>query len=168
MKDIHEVLAYTRPPADVFDLISSGKFQVELLTHLGGANAEVVEETRHPDGSVRLVTRQQTAIELPGFARRLIPANTTVTQIFEWEPPAVDGTRSGRWSAEAKGAPVTIGGPTELRANGSGTDHVYGGHVKASVPVVGGRLEGFALENLRRDLERTAEFTTAQLGPDRS
>jgi hypothetical protein len=163
VKEIQEVLPYTRTPAEVFDLISTGKFQIELLTHLGGLNAEVVEETRHPDGSVRLVTRQQTAVELPGFARRLIPANTTVTQVFEWEPPAGDGSRSGRWSAEARGAPVSVGGPTELRANGCGTDHVYGGQVKASVPVVGGRLEGFALENLRRDLERTGEFTAARL-----
>lgn len=163
MKDIHEELIYSRPPAEVFELISTGEFQRELLARLGGHDVEVVEETRADDGSVRLVTKQQTAVELPGFARKLIPAHTTVTQTFDWEPPEPDGTRSGTWSAEARGAPVSIGGPTELRIEAGGTRHVYLGQVKASVPVVGGRLEALALENLHRDLTLTAEFTEARL-----
>ncbi len=163
MKDIHVELTYSRPPHQVFDLISTGAFQVELIAHLGGNEPTVVEETRGEDGSVRLVTRQQTAVELPGFARKLIPAHTTVTQTFEWEPPAGDGTRRGNWSAEAKGAPVSIGGPTELRPEGEGSRHLYLGQIKASVPVVGGRLESFALDNLRRDLAQTGKYTTKRL-----
>lgn len=163
MKEIHEELTYAHPPTEVFDLISTGAFQVGLLAHLGGRDPEVVEELRGDDGSVRIVTRQHTAVELPGFARKLIPANTTVTQTFEWDPPADDGSRTGRWSAEAKGAPVAVGGPTHLERDGGGTRHVYLGRVKASVPVVGGRLETFALDSLRRDLGRTASYTAAQL-----
>lgn len=163
MKDIHEELTYSRPPSEVFELIATGSFQLELITHLGGQEAEVVEETRSGDGSVRLVTRQQSAVELPGFARKLIPANTTVTQVYEWEPPAADGSRRGRWSAEAKGAPVTIGGTTELRPEGAGTCHLFLGEVKASVPVVGGRIETLALDNLRRDLALTEKFTQERL-----
>lgn len=162
MKDIHEQLRYDRPTAEVFALISTGAFQVELITHLGGLDAALVEEARRPDGSVRVVTRQRAAVELPGFARKLIPAHTTVTQVYEWDPPGGD-RYSGRWSAEAKGAPVAIGGPTELVPDGDGTLHVYGGSVKASVPVVGGRLESFALDNLRQDLAATREFTAARL-----
>lgn len=163
MKEIHEELTYSRPPGQVFDLISTGAFQVELIAHLGGKDPEVVEETRGEDGSVRLVTRQQAAVELPGFARKLIPANTTVTQTYDWGPPAADGTRRGTWSAQAKGAPISIGGPTELRPDGAGSRHAYLGQIKASVPVVGGRLEGFALDNLRRDLGATGEYTAGRL-----
>lgn len=163
MKEIHEELTYSRPPADVFALISTGAFQLDLIAHLGGHDAEVVEETRREDGSVRLVTRQQTAVDLPGFAQKIIPAHTAVTQVYDWSPAGNDGTRKGTWSAEAKGAPVAIGGPTELRCAGAGACHVYRGQVKASVPLVGGRLEAFALENLRRDLASSAEFTQKRL-----
>jgi hypothetical protein len=163
VKEIHEELSYDRPPEEVFGLISTGAFQLELIAHLGGCDAEVVEETRRPDGSVRVVTRQQSVVELPGFARKLIPANTTVTQTFDWGPPAADGTRHGSWSAEANGAPVRVSGHTELLARDAGTCHVYGGQVEASVPVVGGRLESFAIENLRHDLALTAEFTAHRL-----
>ena len=163
MKEIHEELTYSRPPQEVFELIATGAFQLDLIAHLGGRDAEVVEEVRKDDGAVRVVTRQQTAVDLPGFAQKIIPAHTSVTQVYEWEPPGADGARRGRWSAEAKGAPVAIGGPTELRAAPAGSCHVYLGQVKASVPLVGGRLEAFALENLRRDLAAAAQFTESRL-----
>lgn len=165
MKEIHEELNYSRPPEDVFALISAGAFQLDLIAHLGGRDAQVVEELHNSDGSIRLVTSQQTAVDLPGFAQKIIPAHTTVTQVYEWDPVDDEGTRRGRWSAEAKGAPVAIGGPTELRGSGSGsgTTHLYLGQVKASVPLVGGRLESFALDNLRRDLAAAAIFIEKRL-----
>lgn len=164
MKEIHEVLDYPADPQEVYALISTGAFQIELITFIGGRHPELVEEATGADGSLRLVTRQQTGVELPGFAKKLIPANTTVTQTYEWGPPAADGSRQGTWSAEAKGAPVSIGGPTELALHGRGTRHVYGGQIRSPIPVVGGRLESFAMDNLRRELARTAEFTVARLG----
>lgn len=163
MKPIREVLHYDRPPTEVFELISTGAFQMEVIAHLGGLRPETVEETRRPDGSVRLVTRQQAAVELPGFAKKLIPANTTVTQTYDWGPPGADGTRTGTWSADIKGAPVSMGGPTELRPAGRGCTHTFGGEVKAQVPLVGGRIESFALDNLARDLDLTAEYTNRRL-----
>jgi hypothetical protein len=163
VKTIHEELHYDRAPMELFALISSGAFQLEIISHLGGKDAELVEETVTPNGGVKVVTRQRTGVELPGFAKKLIPASTTVTQTYVWEPARGDGSREGKWFAEIRGAPVSMGGPTELRAIGSGSVHVFSGEVKASVPVVGGKLESFALDNLRRDLTRAAEFTASRL-----
>jgi hypothetical protein len=163
VKTIHEELHYDSPPEAVFDLISLGSFQLELIDHLGGTDAELLEEKATPEGGVKLVTRQRTGVELPGFAKKLIPANTVVTQTYEWGPAAADGSRRGTWSADIRGAPVSIGGPTELRAAGSGSVHSFDGELKASVPLVGGKLESFALDNLRRDLGRTAQFTAGRL-----
>ena len=163
MKAIHEEFHYDSAPNELFALISSGAFQLEIIAHLGGKDTELLEQTLTPDGGVKLVTRQHTGVELPGFAKRLIPASTTVTQTYVWGPAHNDGSRQGMWSAEIKGAPVSMGGPTELRASGSGSVHVYKGEVKASVPVVGGKLESFALDSLHRDLTRAAEFTASRL-----
>jgi len=163
VKAIHEELHYDRAPRELFALISSGAFQLEIISHLGGKEAELLEQTATPEGGVKVVTRQRTGVELPGFAKRLIPASTTVTQTYVWEAPREDGSRQGTWSADIKGAPISMGGPTELRATGSGSVHVFGGEVKASVPVVGGKLESFALDSLRRDLARAAEFTAGRL-----
>ena len=152
VKTIHEELHYDSAPRELFALISSGAFQLEIISHLGGKDAELVEQTVTPDGGMKVVTRQRTGVELPGFAKKLIPASTTVTQTYVWEPAREDGSREGKWSAAIKGAPVSMGGPTELRTTRSGSVHVFSGEVKASVPVVGGKLESFALDSLRRDL----------------
>ncbi|HXX90958.1 MAG TPA: DUF2505 domain-containing protein [Acidimicrobiales bacterium] len=163
MKTIHEEFPYDPAPTAVFALISDGAFQLEIISHLGGKDAELVEQTVTPESRVKVVTRQRTGVELPGFAKKLIPASTTVTYTYVWEPAREDGSREGTWVAEIKGAPVSMGGPTELRATGSGSVHVFGGQVKASVPVVGGKLESFALDSLHRELTRAAEFTADRL-----
>ena len=125
VKTIHEEFHYDRAPEELFALISSGPFQLEIISHLGGKDAELVEQTVAPEGGVKVVTRQRTGVELPGFAKKLIPASTTVTQTYVWEPAREDGSREGIWSADIKGAPVSMGGPTELRATGSGSVHVF-------------------------------------------
>ena len=56
-----------------------------------------------------------------------------------------------------------MGGPTELRATESGAVHVFEGEVRASVPLVGGKVESFALDNFHRELARTAQFTAERL-----
>lgn len=165
MKRVHQEFEYDRAPSELFALIGDGAFQLELIGHLGGHDAELVEQTATPGGGVRLVTRQRAGVELPGFARKLIPASTTVTQTYVWEAGASDGSRNGTWSADIKGAPISMGGPTELRASPSGCVHVFDGEVRASVPLVGGRLESFALDNLRRDLALAAKFTADRLVP---
>lgn len=163
MKTVHEEFDYDVTPDSVFALIADGTFQLELIAHLGGHDPELVERTVTPEGAIKVVTRQRTGVELPGFAKKLIPASTTVVQSYQWEAADEDGSRRGTWSAEAKGAPISMGGPTELRAAGSGSRHTFYGEVKSSVPLVGGRLESFALDNLRRDLTRAAAFTAARL-----
>ena len=166
MKTIHEELEFDHPAERVFALISTGAFQLEIISHIGGHDRELIEEGSTSGGGVRLVTRQRTGVELPGFAKKLIPANTTVTQTYEWGPAAPDGSRDGSWAAEIKGAPVSLSGPTALRPAGAGCVQVFEGQVKASVPIVGGKLESFALDNLRRDLARTRDFTAGRLADD--
>lgn len=163
MKKIQEEFSYDHPPAELFALVGDGPFQLEIIGHLGGRDPELVEHTTAADGGVRLVTRQRAGVELPGFAKKFIPASTTVVQTYLWGPAAADGARTGTWSADVKGAPVSMGGSTEIRADGPGSRHVFTGEVKASVPLVGGKLESFALENLHRDLSRAAEFTARRL-----
>jgi len=118
VKAIHEEFHYACPPAELFALISSGALQLETIAHLGGMDTELVEQTLTPDGGVKLVTRQRTGVELPGFAKRLVPASTTVTQTYIWEPAGEDGSREWIWSAEIKGAPFRWEGrPSCVRAD---------------------------------------------------
>jgi hypothetical protein len=166
VKVVNEKFDYAYSPTNLFSLIGNGSFQLEIIVHLGGRDPELVDEAVTDEGGVKLVTRQRTGIELPGFAKRLVPANTTVLQTYLWGPPDEDGFRKGTWSADAKGAPVSVGGSTEIRSTASGSCHVYTGEVRASVPLVGGKLESFALDNLQRELARAADFTAVRLAAE--
>lgn len=160
---VEEEFRYDHPPSAVFGLVGSGRFQVELLAELGGQDPEVLEESHTPSGGLRVVTRLRTGVEFPGFARKIVPPDTAVTHTYEWGPPLADGTVAGTWSTEIKGAPLLIGGTTAIRPEGDGAVHLYKGQIKASVPVIGGRLEVFALDNLRRDLAHSARFIADRL-----
>lgn len=167
MRPIREELRYPAPPAVVFDLVFRGSFQLELIAYLGGHEPEVVEEVTTEAGGLRLVVRQRASVELPGFVKKVMPGDTTVTQTYEWSPASETGERKGSWSAQAKGAPIHLGGPTELIADGDATVHLYLGQAKASVPIVGGRLESFAVVSLRRDLDEASKFIADRLPTDR-
>jgi Protein of unknown function (DUF2505) len=163
VREVDEEFHYDAAVEAVFALIASGAFQAELTEHLGGRNVTVVEETATP-ASTKIVVSQQIAVELPGFAKKFVPANANVTQAHEWGPPDAGGNRTGSWSAVTKGAPVSIGGPTELIATPEGgTVHRYSGQIKASVPLVGGKLESFAFDNLHKDLAISHDYIAARL-----
>lgn len=69
MKTIHEEFHYDHAPTELFALISSGSFQLEIISHLGGRDTELVEQTVTSEGGVKVVTRQRTGVDLPGFPR---------------------------------------------------------------------------------------------------
>jgi hypothetical protein len=168
VRPIREELRYPGLPAVVFDLVFKASFQLELMAYLGGQQPEVVEETTREDGGLKLVTRQRASVEMPAFVKKVIPADTTVTQTYDWGPASKDGARKGTWSAEIRGAPIRLGGPTELLPDGGATVHIYLGEARASVPIVGGRLEAFAVENLRRDLAQASKFIADRLTSETS
>lgn len=102
----------------------------------------------------------------PGWSFQVSPVgsspDTAVTHTYEWGPPRADGAIVGTWSTEIRGASLATGGTSAIRPEGDGAVHLYNGRNKASVPVMGGRLEVLALDNLRRGQahhERRPAFT---------
>ena len=53
MKTIDEAFEYDHQPTDVFDLIADAAFQLDLIMHLGGKDAELVERTTTSEGKCR-------------------------------------------------------------------------------------------------------------------
>ena len=84
------------------------------------------------------------------------PANTTVTLTYVWSPPPTTTPAMGHGPLTSRAHPFRL----EDRLPFARLDvalHSFGGEVRASVPLVGGKLESFALDNLRRDLALAAK-----------
>jgi hypothetical protein len=117
------------------------------------------EDAGHTEISVdidggRIVCRRNVAVDVPGALKKLLSPTNTVTQTDEWEAP-VDGVRHGTWKVEIKGVPISLSGAMELAAaDGGGSVETITGRIKASVPLLGGKLEKLGYSNF---VEQTAQ-----------
>lgn len=108
----------------------------------------MLSRTEHPDGSVELVMSRR-AEPLPGFIAKLAPADLLIVTTDRWAPQ-VDGARDCTWTAEIPGAPVRIRGTQRIEPCAGGSRHLTSAEVSVSVPVVGGRIESFILDQITR------------------
>ncbi|HVA60118.1 MAG TPA: DUF2505 domain-containing protein [Mycobacteriales bacterium] len=149
---------YETDPQRVFSALTDEAFLRAKFGELGARDVDVLECGPSPSGSgFRVVTRRTVSVDVPGFAKRLLSPSNAVTQTDVWGQ-AGDGVRTGHWSVEVAGVPSTMGGTMSLEASGAGSDYRLDGEVKVSVPLLGGKLEGFAVGNAERDIARECEF----------
>lgn len=150
---------YDASPDAVFAMVRDAGFQLDKYAGVGMTNGKVLETTDLPDGGFRLKTQRDVATEgVPDFVKRLVGERTTITETDEWGPAAADGSRTGTWKAEAKGAPLSMWGTFALAPAGSGSTVTITGEVKASVPLIGGKVEKAVVEATVKSLQDENEF----------
>ncbi|MDQ1689175.1 MAG: hypothetical protein QOK42_2150, partial [Frankiaceae bacterium] len=109
--------------------------------------------------SIRLrIQRDVETAGIPDFARKLLGERQTITEIQEWSSPTADGSRSGTWKVEAKSAPMQMGGRLAMAPSAGGTTVTIEGEVKASVPLIGGKLERAVAEATEKTLKDECAF----------
>ncbi len=134
-------ISYSADPAAVFAMLTDQAFQ-ERKCAATGALAHRVEIEQYDDGSAVVRTRRTMPTDqVPDFVRTFVGSSLEVVQVDDWGPAAPDGARDGSAVVEIQGAPVRFAGSLALRAGGPGTVETIDGDVKASVPLVGGRIE---------------------------
>lgn len=137
---ISETVDYPATPDVVFAMLTDEQFQARKCVAAGALRyASAVE----PVGEgVRIVTKRDLPTEdLPDFAKSLIGRKLAITETYDWGPPAADGSRSGELDVEVAGAPVSLTARVALVPRGAGTQMRIDGDLKASIPLVGGKVE---------------------------
>lgn len=132
-------------------MFSDPAAHVAKFEGMGHHGVTILDEQRSDDTFDITITRTVDVDGIPGFARRFINPRNTVVSHDHWQDDG-DGTYSGRFSIEAKGTPVAISGVTSLEPDGDGTRYRIDVDVTINVPLVGGRLEGFARGIVDRQL----------------
>jgi hypothetical protein len=143
---------YAAEPGAVFAMLTDPEFLRAKLAALGHRDIEVSECT--PE---RIVTRRTVPLDVPGVLRKVISPANTVVQTDEWGPER-DGVREGTWQVDARGIPVALSGTMRLHAGDGGSVETIEGRAKASVPLVGGKLEKFVVDNTLDTLAREHAF----------
>jgi hypothetical protein len=149
---IAETLDYEAAPATVFEMISDPAFQEQKCVDTS-ALAHEVSVTLTADGA-RVVTRRHLPTDdLPDFARSLVGSRLVITETYEWAGEDAAGARSGSLVVHVEGAPVTLHATLSLSPSSAGSTLTIVGDLKASVPLIGGRIERAAAPTITSALE---------------
>jgi hypothetical protein len=148
--------------SQVFATLSSPEW-VATRAQRFGDDARVEQHEERPDGGVLLAVSRQLPDGVPGFLQRFLPSDRRVVETFQWAPDAGDGTRRGTWKADIPGAPAKLGGTMRLEPTAAGSRYTIEGDVKVSVPLIGGKAEGFIAEMVRKLAAKEHELLVTTL-----
>jgi hypothetical protein len=147
----------------VFAMFSDPEYQRSKLVDAGHTHVEVLECGLAADGQTfRIVTKRTVALDVPGVLKRVLTPTNTVTQTDEWAEDK-KGVRSGTWKVDIKGVPIHLSGTMQLKAAKSGSVEAIAGAAKASLPLVGGKLEKLAVGNFNEATAQEQDFSNRWL-----
>jgi hypothetical protein len=161
-----KVTAQIRYPASceaVFAMLVDSSFQERVCEATGAVHHEVTIER---DGAAAVITtrRELPTDDIPEYARGFVGRTLDVVRVDRWEAPAADGSREGTISLEVQGAPIRLRGTLALRPDDGGCEEAVAGELKASVPLLGGRMEKAAEPALMSAIRKEEQVGLLQLG----
>jgi hypothetical protein len=148
---IQAEIRYSRPPADVSTMTFDERFQdakclaTGALTHTAAISAG--DSAGSDDGSGenagRTITTDRTmpTNKFPDFVRSYVGSSLTITQVDSWGPAQEDGVREGTIVVSVASMPIKLTGTLSLRPAPGGAVMTVDGNLKASIPLIGGRVE---------------------------
>lgn len=151
------------PVDEVYGLLTSAQW-AQTKSERFRDDTRLLRREERPDGGILVEVSRKLPDGVPGFLERFLPKDGRVTETFDWSAPAGDGTRRGTWRADIAGAPARLGGTMRLEPTAAGSRYTIDGDVKVSVPLVGGRAEGFIGDMVVRLAGKEGELLTESLG----
>jgi hypothetical protein len=150
-------------PSDVetaYAAISGGDWAPTKSARLGDGS-KVVSRTEDGD-AVTIVYSRNLPDGIPGFLKKFLPADGQAGQTDSWAAP-VDGVRHGTWVAGTPGLPGKVDGTMRLEPAPSGCRYVVEGTAKISIPLVGGKAEGFIIGMTEKITAKEADVLRAMV-----
>ena len=146
-------IPYPAGPEAVFAMLTDEAFLRQVCEATGAVRHEV--DVQLADGGAKVTTRRELPTDqIPDFIKRFVGQTLTVLRVDLLEPAAAYGSRQGTIVVEIIGAPVRMTGTLSLRPGGDGTVEDVDGDLKASVPLIGGKIEKAAEPAIRSALRK--------------
>lgn len=133
---------YSATVEQVFALLTNAKWLEERCLELGELSASV--KAKKAAGGVTLSMKRRVKRDLPGLVAKVLPSEADLEFEEVWGAEE-DGGRSGTLNMVAVGQPVKMNAEFELVPSGKGCIYRITHKCKASVPLIGGTIEKFAL-----------------------
>ena len=131
---------YAATPQQVFAMLADMEFQNRKCTATGALSHSV---SVSPQGDRTLIVnhRDMPTDSFPDFVKSMVGATLAVTETHDWGPPGPDGGRQGTITVDLGGAPLDLVGVLSLAPAGEGSLECIDAHLKAKIPLIGGKIE---------------------------
>ncbi len=137
--DLRTELRFDTDPATVFAMFTDEAYLARKAEATGAVRHEASVTNDGDRVTVRLLRVMPP--DVPDFLRRFVGETIDLDQRDVWEAASPDGSRSGSIRIDLGGAPVNLTGGMTLVGSATGTVTTVDATVKASIPLVGGRIE---------------------------
>jgi carbon monoxide dehydrogenase subunit G len=136
---LRQELAYDAPPAEVLAMLTDPLFWDKVGDATGALSSTATVGTE--GGTTRVVIDQEQKVAgVPSFAKKFVGDSTRAITTQSWQG------NQATYVVETPGKPTSISGTATLAENGAGSTLTYDLEVKASVPLIGGRLEKLVVD----------------------
>ena len=155
MKLRHE-LTYDATPDAVRAMLTDPAYWDKVAEATGAisSKATVTDE----GGSTRVVVDQEQAVQgVPSFAKKFVGESTRAINTMLWQG------LSAAYDVDTPGKPTSMSGTATISARGAGSTLTYDLDVKASVPLIGGKLEKLVVELTTAGFEKEQAVGSAWL-----
>lgn len=152
---------FDQPAAILLRLFTDRDYFERKWRELGFTDIEVLEHKADAAQfriKVRYATRN--TVPLPEFARKFVPGVVMVTQTDSWDRKRM----TGRIETEIKGAPIKVACEMALKDDAQGAVNRLRWDIGCGIPLLGGRIEKLAAEDVRAKSADDLAITRRILG----
>ncbi|MGH8461130.1 MAG: DUF2505 domain-containing protein [Stenotrophobium sp.] len=119
-------------------------------TALGREEIKLIEHTLDAKlARMRISYSDKPDMDVPDFAKKLVPVRANVMQTVQWDLLQKTGTVKVESSS-----PITVRCSLQLQDEGQGCSNTLKWEVSCSVPLIGGKLEKALVEGLKQKSKR--------------
>jgi hypothetical protein len=126
----------------VYEVLTDPDYLVDRNLALGELSSECEVEAFEDNATITAV--REIERDLPAFLARLFNPVSVLDMTENWR--LSDDRWSGDWTMRIRSQPVTIFGSFELVPTAEGCCYRVSHRAKANIPLIGGRVEAFVLE----------------------
>jgi hypothetical protein len=136
------------------------EFFLKRYAELGYSSIRLRDDGGDGERDYRIAFRAVQKVDLPAFAAKILGATQQLEQEEHWNLAA--GT--GRIVTRPRSAPVSIQADVRMVEAGGATRLQMDWEVKAKIPLIGGKIESLAAEEIRARMPRDAELSNRLIG----
>ncbi|HSV38041.1 MAG TPA: DUF2505 domain-containing protein [Nocardioidaceae bacterium] len=155
MRFLHTT-SYDAPPAEVQAMLTDPVFREKVCVAVKSVDYSV-----DVAGSTITVNQTQRVRKVPAFAAKLVGETIQIHQVEQWS------TGDAKLELNIPGKPGHLVATIVLSPAGEGTTYTVDGELKASITLIGGKLEGLIEKLLKMFLTREGETGQKWLAGER-